>query len=310
MSLPTIFLVMVLTFLLIHAAPGDAAWILAGPSAPVEYVETLRHVYGLDQPIHVQLWIYLTKVIHGDLGYSFSTSKPVLDTILERIPATLLLVGVSQVLSTLMGTSLGIYAAKKYRSKTDKLLSSMSTLAYAAPVPWTGLVVSLIFAVTLHWFPATGMQSVSAGEGIVPQIISLMRHMVLPVLTLSTYFLPPFFYVTRASALTVMKEDFVTTARAIGFSENYIFFKYAIRNFIAPTVTLAGFMLGLIFTGAIITETVFAWPGLGSLALSAILNRDYPLVMGIFMITSISVIAANLVVDTLHEKIDPRVTQR
>jgi len=306
--LVTIIIVAIFTFILIQSTPGDIAWVLAGEQASEEYLEHIRQLYGLDKPLYEQLLIYLAKLVRGDLGYSYTLMRPVTSIIIERIPATILLVGTAIILSALVGTYLGIYSARKHGSKIDKAITFISSLMYSTPVPWSGLIVILTFALGLRIFPTSGMTSVRVAEGIIPNILDILHHMVLPTLVMSSWYLPPFVRVARASILEVSHEDFIRTAKAIGFKEKTIFLKFAFKNAMLPTITLAGMQLGVIFSGAIITESMFLWPGLGTLLVEGINGRDYPLIMGVFIFTAIGTLLASLVVDIIYAYIDPRVT--
>lgn len=305
---PAIFMVVVLNFVLIHLTPGDPASALSGDHASAEHIEEVRRSYGLDRPILHQLGVYLSKLARGDLGFSFAMRRPVTDIILERIPATLLLILTSQVIAIPGGTALGTYAARHYGSPIDRVLSMAGLGFYAVPVFWSGMMLILLFGVVLLWFPTSGMVSFSAPPEGIGRMLNIAWHLVLPSLALALYTLPTYLRLTRASLLEVMREDYISTARASGFSENIIFFRYALRNALLPTVTMAGLSLGLLFAGALLTETVFGWPGTGRLMIESVRRRDYPILMGVFLITSVGVVLASLFTDLIYAALDPRVT--
>jgi peptide/nickel transport system permease protein len=305
---PAVFMVVVLNFILIHSTPGDPASALSGEHASLEHIEEVRRSYGLDKPILQQLGIYLAKLVQGDLGFSYAMRRPVAGIILERLPATLLLILMSQIVAIFGGTALGTYAARHYGGSTDRVLSMAGLGFYAVPVFWSGMMLILLFGVHLRWLPTSGMVSFTAPQGGIGRTLDIARHLVLPSLALALYTMPTYLRLTRASILEVMREDYVTTARAAGFSENTIFFRYALRNALLPTVTMAGFSLGLLFAGALLTETVFGWPGTGRLMIESVIRRDYPILMGVFLITSVSVVVASLVTDLIYAVLDPRVT--
>jgi peptide/nickel transport system permease protein len=302
-----ILVTVTIVFILIHLVPGDVALMLAGEEAKPEYLAFIRQKYGLDKPLEVQLLNYLATVMRGDLGFSVAYSRPVLDVILERVPQTLLLSGTSMGISILGGVLIGIYTMRKSNSKISRSVLSVVSIFYSAPLPWLGLIAILVFGYYLKVLPLGGMIDVKTTGGLA-SILDIIRHLILPVGVLSVFYMPPFVYVTRNSLLGVASEDFVTTARAAGFSERSIFFRHILRNGILPVVTLVGLRIGTIFMGAVITETMFLYPGLGRLTVEAISFRDYALVQGIFIFSSTFCFVVSLIVDILYLYLDPRVT--
>lgn len=298
----------VINFLLIHSAPGDPASALAGEGASQEFIDSLRLEYGLDEPLLSQLWTYLTTVARGDLGYSFGYRQPVITIILEKMPATLLLVLASQIPAIVFGTLLGAYSARHYPSRIDSAITGVSLSLYAVPIFWSGLLLILIFAVWLRWLPASGMFSLVVPSEGFGRWLDIGRHMLLPTTALFLYSLPQYVRLTRASVIEIMREDFITTARAIGYDENVVFFRHALRNALLPAVTVAGLSLSFVFAGALLTETVFGWPGMGRLMYEGVLKRDYPLLMGVFLVTSFVVLVVGILTDLLYAKLDPRVS--
>lgn len=309
-AIPVFFLVIIINFSLIHLAPGDPTIYLAGENANPEYIESLRRVYGLDEPLHEQLLRYISKVLQGDFGYSFAFNRPVLQIIGERLPATLLLVITAQCIAILVGTLLGTLEAMRRRSKVGAALKIGALSAYSMPVFWAGLMLMLIFAVRLRWFPSSGLTSLTVHLSGVAYVIDVLWHLVLPVSALLTWLIPIYMRVTNASITEVMKEDFIVTARAKGLTERVVFFRHALRNALLPTVTLAGLSLGTSLTGAVLTESIFGYPGMGRLMYESIFFRDYPTLMGIFIIVSICVIVTMLVVDIVYSFLDPRVAYK
>lgn len=309
--IPVILIIIVFNFTLIHLAPGDPATVLAGENATKEYIEAARKRYGLDKPLYEQLGIYLAGILTGDLGYSFAFSRPVIRLIAERIPATVLLVFTSQILSLVFGTLMGAFSAKKYGTKIDIAISSVSILMYSMPIYWFGLVLILVFGITFPVFPIWGMVSMGMGLTGFDYVKDLLWHLFLPALTLSGVWLTPLFTrLARSSVIEVMKEDYVTVARAKGLTENTVFFKHALRNALLPSVTQAGLLLGFVLGGALMTETVFAWPGLGRFMYEAVFRRDYPVLMGLFLVTSVTVVIAGLITDVVYGFLDPRVVYK
>jgi len=309
--IPVVLIVIVFNFTIVHLAPGDPAVILAGERATAEYVEATRKRYGLDRPIHEQLILYLMSLMRGDFGDSLAYHRPVLELIVEKIPATLLLVLTSQLVSMVLGTLIGALSAKKYGSRTDRLISFTSVILYSMPVFWFGLILILVFGITLRWFPIWGITSPEMQLSGWGQVVDILWHLFLPVVTLSAAYLTPIFVrLSRSSVMEVMKEDFIMAARAKGLTENVVFFKHALRNALLPTVTQAGLLLGFVLSGALMTETVFGWPGLGRFMYESIFRRDYPTLMGLFIITSVCVAVASLITDIVYALLDPRVVYK
>lgn len=305
--------VVIINFMLIHLAPGDPAAIMAGESgvADVTYLAELRQKFGLDQPLYTQLWYYLKGIAQFDLGYSYRSRLPVLDLILERLPATLLLMGSAFILSITLGVFFGALAAKSHYNNRNKWLDSLimsgALVLYAAPSFWLALLAIILFSVTLGWLPAFGMESVGAGLVGWAYALDVGRHLILPSLSLACFFLAVYARLTRASMLEVMSMDFVKTARAKGASASRVIRRHVLRNALLPVVTFAGLQLGQMAGGAILTETVFGWPGIGRLMFDALLQRDYQVLLGVFLITSIIVVLFNLITDLIYRFIDPRI---
>lgn len=308
-AIPVIFAIVVINFTLVHIAPGNPADVLAGPFATPAYVAHLKQSYGLDQPLPVQFVDYIDRLVHGDLGQSLAFSGSVWSVISSRIPATLLLVLTSQLIGIVLGTLLGTLAARRYGSWWDGLLSVLSLGTFSMPVFWFGLLLILVFAVDLHWLPASGMHSLFGASAGFAEVGDVLRHLILPVTTLSVgWTIPTYLRLARASVAAVSQEDFITTARAKGLTDTQVFFRHALRNALLPIVTTGGLYIGLSLGGAVLTETVFAWPGVGQLMYQAIFSRDYPTLIGIFLITSVGVVLVTLLTDLLYAFLDPRVT--
>jgi peptide/nickel transport system permease protein len=308
-AVPVVAAILVLNFLLLHLAPGDAAQVLAGEagSATPEYMAQLRQRFGLDRPLLVQLVLYLKQMIVLDLGFSFRHSMPVLDLILGRLGPTLLLMVTTFTLAVSAGVSLGLLAAARAGRWQDTLISVLALVSYATPLFWVGLMLIVIFSVKLDWLPTSGMETVGAFYEGWPRVLDVARHLVLPALSLSLFYLALYVRLMRAAVLGQTGMDYVTTARAKGLGEVRITLSHVLRNAILPVVTVAGVQVGGLLGGSVVVESVFAWPGLGLLAFQSLFARDFNLLLGIFFLSACLVVALNLVVDVVHMLLDPRI---
>lgn len=312
LAIPTILTILVLNFALLHLAPGDAADVLAGEagSATPEYMAKLRHSFGLDRPLHVQLGAYLKNTLTLDLGYSFRHSMPVSELIASRLGPTVLLMFTVFVLSVGFGVVLGAIAARNLNRFTDNLLSLLAIVAYATPVFWSGLMAIVVFSIKLGWFPTSGMEQVAAFYTGWNRVVDIARHLVLPAVTLSLFYIALYTRLMRASVLDQYAMDYVITARAKGLTEGQIARRHVLRNAALPVLTMAGVQFGALFGGAVVIETVFGWPGLGLLAYESLFARDINLLLGIFFISACLVVVVNLLVDLAYSLFDPRIELR
>ena len=308
-GLALLLAVLILNFTLIHIAPGDVADTIAGDmgGADAEVMAQIRRDYGLDLPFHEQLFAYVAKLARGDLGYSFFFNQPVTELLLERLPATLLLVLSAQVLAIMLGTVLGVIAARRPNGVLSHGVTIFALLGFSAPVFWTGIMLIILFCSVFPIFPVAGMVDVTVEGGWFVKTLDVLYHLFLPMVTLSSIFLALYSRLARASMLDVLGTDYVRTAQAKGLSEFQIVYKHALRNALGPVVTLAGLQFSGIVSGAVLVETVFSWPGLGTLAFQSITARDAPMVLGILFFSSLVVIVANLVTDLVYSLIDPRI---
>jgi peptide/nickel transport system permease protein len=304
-----ILVVIIVTFLLVRLAPGDPTYILVGEVGDESFVRAARERLGLDKPLYEQFVIYISNVFRGDLGYSYLRSEPVAKLIVERIPATLLLVLTAMFISALVGVIVGTIAAAR-RGAADLTLSTLSIIGISIPYFWLGQIILIIFAVWVGVFPLGGMVSVGYEYQGLQYFIDVIYHLTLPAMTLAIFNIAFTTKITRGSVLEALTQDYILTARAKGIPESRVVFRHALRNALMPVVTYTGFNTGVLLVGAILTETVFAWPGMGSLLYDSIRLRDYPVVLGIFIYGSIIVILANLVVDILYGILDPRIRLR
>ncbi len=304
-----ILAVLVLNFLLIHMAPGDPADVIAGEmgGATQEMLDDIRRGYGLDKPIHVQLGVYLSRAIQGDLGDSFFYNAPVLDLILARIGPTLLLVVTALLFALTIGTTLGVISSRKPNGLLSYFVTIVSIVGYAAPIFWTGLMFVILFASIIPIFPIAGMYDIRLEGNWFERTLDVAHHLVLPAFTLGIVYLAQYSRLTRASMLEILGSDYIRTARAKGVSEFSVYGKHALRNAILPIVTIAGLQFGSVISGAVLVETVFSWPGLGTLAFDSILARDYPTILGILFFSAVLVIIANIITDITYRLVDPRV---
>jgi peptide/nickel transport system permease protein len=309
--LPIVLIVVVVNFLLIRLAPGDPTAYLIG-DAPVseEFVAELRERLGLDAPLFEQLLIYLGNVAQGDFGYSFVSRAPVLDVILDRLPATLLLMSTQYVIAIVAGIFLGVTSARHQGSALDAGVTLLSVVGYAMPVFWLGQMLMLTFAVKLGWFPVQGMQSLRFEMTPWERALDIAHHLVLPAITLAFFNLALISRLTRANMLQVLRLEYITFARSKGLPEGTVVFRHALRNAVLPVVTIIGLNVKTLIAGAVLTETVFAWPGLGRLTYDAILSRDYPVLMGMFILVGITVVIANIITDITYAYLDPRIRHR
>lgn len=299
----------ILNFLLIRAAPGDPAQVLAGQSGAADeiFLEQLRERFGLNEPFLVQLWIYIKGYLQFDFGFSYRQQQPVLDLVLDRLPATLLLTGTAFVVSLLLGTAMGMFAARRVGRWSDSSVTMLSLMFYATPLFWVALMSQIVFALWLGWVPNVGYETIGANYTGLRRMLDIGAHLVLPALTLGLFFTAVYARMMRASMLEVAGSDFVKTARAKGLSEGVIQRRHIARNAILPVVTLAGLQAGQLVGGAVLTETVFAWPGIGRLMFESLIQRDYPVLLGVFFVSSAMVIGFNILTEIVYRIVDPRI---
>lgn len=303
-----VLLIAVLNFLLVRLAPGDPASVIAGESGSADplFMEQLRAQFRLDEPLYMQLWSYISGIMQFDLGFSYRNQETVFNLLMQRLPATLLLTSVAFVIALVGGVALGAVAATKVGRWPDSIISTMGVVLYAMPLFWIGLMLILTFSANLNWLPAFGIGSVKPLSGW-DFYLDRFRHLVLPVMTLSTYYLAVYMRLARSSMLDVQGQDFVKLARAKGLPEGRIVRKHVLRNALLPVITFAGVQAGHLIGGSIVVETVFAWPGIGRLALESMLVRDYSTLLGVFFLCSIMTIVFNLITDLVYTIADPRI---
>jgi peptide/nickel transport system permease protein len=301
-ALLVLLVVSLITFGLIMAAPGGPAILLDPDLTPADRAR-LRREMGLDAPVPVQYARWLASAAQGDLGRSLVQKRRVTEMIAERIPATAALAGAGLALTLLVGIPLGVAAATRPRSVLDRAATIASGIGIAIPGFWFGIMLIIVFAVWLRWLPSAGMYAPAGSHSLG----DLLVHLVLPSVVLATFSLPQVTLFTRASLLEALRQDYVRTARAKGLDERPVLYRHALRNALIPVITIIGLLLPRLVGGAVITETVFAWPGMGRLSAEAAFGRDYPLIMGITMVVSVVVIVSNLLADLAYTVVDPRI---
>jgi peptide/nickel transport system permease protein len=308
-SVPTLLLILAGLFLLLQLAPGDTVDALMAQmgGGDAALAAELRRFYGLDLPVMARLGDYLWRLVRLDLGFSAIYGKPVATVILERLPATLLLMTASLSFAFAAGMALGVLAARRVNRWPDTLISTLGLVFYATPSFWFGLMVIVVFSVHLQWLPAGGFGDVAMGYTGLEAALDVARHLVLPTLTLGLIFLAIYLRIMRASMLEVLSLDFVRTARAKGLTETRVVARHVLRNAMLPMVTLIGLQAGTMLGGSVVVESVFALPGLGRLAYESVVQRDLNTLLGIVFVSALLVIAVNFLVDLLYARLDPRI---
>ncbi len=294
LAVPVFIGVSILVFAIIRFIPGDPARAIAGVHASPQYVEQVRRDLLLDEGIHVQYFVYMSNLVQGDLGRSALTRRPVTVELMERFPNTLILSAAAMMIAITFGMSAGIVSATKRYSLFDNFSMLGALVGVAAPVFWLGIMFQLLFSVRLGWLPSGG--------------IGTWQHIILPALTLGLATTALIARITRSSMLDVLRQDYITTARSKGLVERVVVYKHSLKNALIPVVTVMGLQFGTLLGGAVLTETVFSWPGIGRLMVDSILNRDYPVVQGAVLLLAVFFVLINLVVDVIYAFLDPRIS--
>ncbi|MCX8203483.1 MAG: ABC transporter permease [Nitrososphaeria archaeon] len=292
-SIPTFFGVSLIVFLMVRLLPGDPARVIAGLLASEEEVQRIRVFLGLDKPIHEQYFIFLSNLIRGDLGTSARTGNPVIVEIASRLPYTFALTLAAMAIAIIIGVLVGVFSARHRYTKADYAITTASLFGVSMPVYWLGIILILVFAVNLRLLPAAGAER--------PESV------VLPALTLALFSSALIVRMTRSSMIEAMSQDYVRTARSKGLEERTVVYKHALRNALIPVVTVVGLQFGNLLGGAVLTETVFAWPGIGRLLYESLMARDYPVIQGVVLMTATIFIVINIIVDIIYSYIDPRI---
>lgn len=302
LTIPVLWGISLIVFFMMALIPGDPASAILGAYATPENVAQLREEFGLNKPLPEQYLIWLTHILQGNFGRSYSLNRPVLDEVLERIGPTLLLAGASLLLCTLFGLVAGIVSAVKQYGWQDKLLTLLVLVGISTPSFWLGLILVLLFAVQVQWFPASGMFAVYGGGGLV----DLLHHLVLPAITLAVVATGVIARLTRTNMLEVLRQDYVRTARAKGLRERQVIYKHAFKNALVNVIPVIGIQAGFVLGGAVYIETVFEWPGIGRMLVTAITTRDILLVQGGVLLVAASYVFFNLLADLAQRALDPR----
>ncbi len=295
--IPVLIGVSILVFLLMHITPGDPAILMLGERAPEEQLENLRESMGLNEPLPIQYINWIGRVLRGDMGRSLRSRRPVTMEIWQRLPNTLSLGFAAAFLAIVVGIPIGVISAVRPNSWMDNIFTGITFAAVGMPVFWTGIMLILIFSVYLRWLPSSGLQWD-------------IRNFILPTIALASVTTATITRITRSSMLDVLKEDYVRTARSKGISERMVVYKHALRNALIPVVTIMGLQFGRLLAGAVLTETVFAWPGMGRLIVDSIRTNDFPLVQGSILVFALSYALANTFVDFTYAYLDPRLQTR
>ncbi len=328
LTIPMILLLATIVFLIVRVLPGDPALLHFGKTVNPAALAEVRHALGLDLPVYTQYFNYLTGLFQGNLGIAFSNEQPVAPQILSAFPATLELTICSMAVAVLVGVVLGVRSSRKYGSKEDTVIRTFGVVIYSIPVFFSGLILIAVFAIGLHWLPAggristvpplggsilgfhiqTGLYTVdSLVAGNLPQFVDVLRHLILPSVALGLYISAVFIRITRSNMLETLGQEYVTAARARGLKERTVLYNYGLRNGLLPVLTIMGLEFAGLLAGAILTETTFAWNGLGTYIVTAITDRDYIAIQGAVVFFGILVAVVSLVVDILYAYLDPRI---
>jgi ABC-type dipeptide/oligopeptide/nickel transport system permease component len=306
-AVPLLFAVITINFLIIHTAPGDPTYILLGETATPEFVQAMRARFGLDKPLYLQYFYYISQIVQGDLGFSVLRAQTVSSLILERLPATLVLIFAAMAISTSVGLFLGVTASRQPYSTRDNIATGIALFGVSTPTFWLGQVLLIVFAIYAGLFPTSGMTDIRLQLTGFELVLDIARHLLLPAITLAAFHLAFITRLTRASMLEVLSQDYIITARSKGLDDRTVVYRHGLRNALLPVTTYVGLSVGLLFGGAILTETVFGWPGMGSLLYDSLRLRDYPVLLGIFIFIAVMVVIADLIVDVLYGVLDPRI---
>ncbi|MEC5423215.1 ABC transporter permease [Virgibacillus sp. C22-A2] len=299
--IPTLLIVAVIVFLITRMIPGDPAAVMLGPQASVENIAKLTEQLGLNEPLYIQFFEYIGGLFQGNFGVSLAYNQPIADLIMERFPNTVVLAVSALIIAIMIGVPAGIISATKQNSLVDYVITTVSLVGVSMPVFWLGVMLVLYFSVNLGWFPATGMGQWDEGFG------EFIKHLILPSITLATIPTATFARITRSSMLEVISQEYIKTARSKGLSEFIVICKHAFKNAVTPLLTVMGLQISMMLGGAVLTETIFSWPGMGLLIIDAIEKRDFVVVQSTVLFIAFIFVAVNLVVDILYKVVNPKI---
>ncbi|MFD2614539.1 ABC transporter permease [Paenibacillus gansuensis] len=301
-TVPMLLFVSIACFIMVKAAPGDPVLSFVTPNMHAEDIERIRHNLGLDKPAYVQYFLWIKECLSGNLGYSLINHKPVLDQILERLPATAGLMGSAIALGVLLAIPLGLLAGANRSRWVDKGVNLLAYIGISIPLFWLAILLMYLFSIKLHWLPSMGMRTIGKESAW-----DVIKHGILPCTVLAMGFLAVYVRYIRSSTISQLKEDYVQIQYAFGSSKKTILFRHVLKHVLLPVISLLGMSMGDLVTGAIVTETVFSWPGIGSLGMTAVRGMDYPVILGITLFSSVMLILGNLAADILYSLADPRI---
>ncbi|RKP47987.1 ABC transporter permease [Cohnella endophytica] len=301
-AIPLLFVVSVVCFGLVKLAPGDPVLSFVTPNMHAEDIERIRHNLGLDQPAYVQYYHWLMECLSGNLGYSLVNHQPVFDQIVDRIPATAGLMGISIALAILIAIPLGLIAGSNRNRFIDKAINLFAYIGISVPTFWLGILAIYLFAIKLHWLPSMGMRTIGQNSAW-----DIIKHGILPCAVLTFGFLASYLRYIRSGTISQLKEDYVQIQYAFGSKKSTVLFRHVMKHILLPVITLLGLSIGDLVTGALVTETVFSWPGIGSLGMTAVRGMDYPVILGITIFSALLLVFGNLLADILYGVADPRI---
>ncbi|WP_028393539.1 ABC transporter permease [Bacillus cihuensis] len=299
--IPTLLIVAIIIFLITRMLPGNPAAVMLGPQASAAEIEALTEKLGLNDPLYIQFFDYIGNLLQGDLGNSLTYNMPIIDLIMERFPNTVILAASALLIAIIVGVPAGIIAARKQNSIFDYAFTTFSLMGVSMPIFWLGIMLVLFFSVNLGWFPATGMGSMDEGIG------DFISHLILPSIALATIPTAQFARITRSSMLEVISQDYVKTARSKGLHEFFVICKHAFKNALTPLLTVLGLQISSMLGGAVLTETIFSWPGIGLLIIDAIGKRDFVVVQNMVIFIALIYVVVNLLVDISYKVVNPRI---
>ncbi|WP_217597613.1 ABC transporter permease [Cohnella sp. GbtcB17] len=304
-TIPLLIFVSIVCFAMIKLAPGDPVLSFVTPNMHAEDIERIRHNLGLDKPAYVQYFLWIKEAVTGNLGYSLVNHQPVMDQILDRLPATAGLMGSALALAVLLAIPLGLLAGANRGRWIDKLVNLIAYVGISVPLFWLAILLIYYFSIHLHWLPSMGMRTIGVNTAL-----DVLKHGIMPCVVLAFSFLAVYVRYIRSSTIGQLREDYVQIQYAYGSTKRIVLLRHVLKHVLLPIITLLGMSMGELVAGAIVTETVFSWPGIGSLGMTAVRGMDYPIIMGITLFSSVMLILGNLAADLLYGVADPRINAK